>query len=141
MAHSTALVLRHLRGMGRKDTTTAEQIQTPDSLAMSANTEPTTAEHNGASSRETISTEKEVNIEAGQKAETSGPSPAGVVKAPGMAPPEAGPPGFGPPGFGGPPIEYPQGIKLYANILSLYLAGFLTALVSTSGKHFKRNKY
>jgi hypothetical protein len=136
MAHSTALVLRHLRGMGRKDTTTAEQIQTPDSLAMPANTEPTTAERNGASSRETISTEKEVNIEAGQKAETSGPSPAGVVKAPGMAPPEAGPPGFG-----GPPIEYPQGIKLYSNILSLYLAGFLTALVSTSGKHFKRNKY
>jgi hypothetical protein len=58
--------------------------------------------------------------------------PQGVVESKPEAKP--GPPG-GPGGvkpFGpvmGPAVEYPKGLKLYSIIISLYLAGFLTALV------------
>ena len=153
MSDPTALILRHLRSKGRKITTSTTTAQTPRSPNMASKTEVTTA-HTDASSQESISTEKDVNIEAGQKADTCDKPPGGAPAAnplgsnapgivacqgsppgggfPGGSPTGGGPPGGGPPGFGGPPIQFPQGIKLYSNILSLYLAGFLTALVGTS---------
>ena len=55
---------------------------------------------------------------------------AGTLDAKNGAQGPKGPPAG--PGMGFPQVEFPTGIKLYSNIISLYLAGFLTALVSSS---------
>ncbi|GIJ86451.1 hypothetical protein Asppvi_005340 [Aspergillus pseudoviridinutans] len=101
--------------------------ETPDSTAAAVEEQPLdTRQEKQPPSSAHPSEKSQGVVESKSEANPAPPGPLGGPVGP------SGPGGGKPFGPGmGPAVEYPQGPKLYSIIISLYLAGFLTALDRT----------